>query len=90
MCLVRKKVIFFEKEIKHITECSEKWSEYYTCKECEDEVYIGEAIKTTYDIIQWAKTNNKVGIISLIDFEKAYDSLSFSYIKKMPSLLKFR
>ena len=21
-----------------ITECSEKWSEYYTCKECEDEV----------------------------------------------------
>ena len=55
---------------------------YYTCKECEDEVYIGEAIKTTYDIIQWAKNNNKVGIISLMDFEKAYDSLSFSYIKK--------
>ena len=44
--------------------------------------YIGEAIKTTYDIIQWAKNNNKVGIISLMDFEKAYDSLSFSYIKK--------
>ena len=33
MCLVRKKMI-----IKHITECSEKWSEYYTCKEYEDEV----------------------------------------------------
>ena len=33
MCLVRKKM-----KRKHITECSEKWSEYYTCKECEDEV----------------------------------------------------
>ena len=62
---------------------------YYTCKECEDEVYIGKAIKTTYDIIQWAKTNNKVGIILLIDFEKAYDSLSFSYIKKCLQFLNF-
>ena len=39
MCLTRKKVIFFEKENKKTwIECSEKWSEYYTCKECEDEV----------------------------------------------------
>ena len=47
--------------------------------------YIGEAIRTTYDIIQWAKDNNKTGIILLIDFEKAYDSLSFSYIKNVLS-----
>ena len=33
-------------------------------------------------MIEWAKTNNKTGIILLIDFEKAYDSLSFKYIKK--------
>ena len=33
MCLVRKKVI-----LKHITEYSEKLSEYHLCKECEDEV----------------------------------------------------
>ena len=32
MCLLRKKMI-----IKHITECSEKWSDYYTCKQREDE-----------------------------------------------------
>ena len=51
--------------------------------------YIGEAIKTTYDIIQWAQTNNKIGIILLIDFEKAYDSLSFSYIKKCLQFLNF-
>ena len=46
------------------------------------ERYIGESIRTTYDIIQWAKDNNKTGVILLIDFEKAYDSLSFSFIKK--------
>ena len=51
--------------------------------------YIGEAIRTTYDIIQWAKTNNKTGIILLIDFEKAYDSLSFSYIKKCLTFFNF-
>ena len=44
--------------------------------------YIGEAIRSTYDIIQWAKDNHRTGIILLIDFEKAYDSISFSYIKK--------
>ena len=51
--------------------------------------YIGEAIRTTYDIIQWAKDNNKTGIILLIDFEKAYDSLSFSYIKKCLNFFNF-
>jgi hypothetical protein len=44
--------------------------------------YIGEAIRSTYDIMQWAINNNKTGVLMLIDFEKAYDSLSFSYIKK--------
>ena len=51
--------------------------------------YIGEAIRSTYDIIQWAKDNNKTGLILLIDFEKAYDSLSFSYIKKCLKCLNF-
>ena len=44
--------------------------------------YIGEAIRTTYDIIQWAKDNGKTGLILAIDFEKAYDSRSFSFINK--------
>ena len=51
--------------------------------------YIGEAIRSTYDIIQWAKDNHKTGILLLIDFEKAYDSLSFSYIKKCLKYLNF-
>ena len=37
--------------------------------------YIGEVVKTTYDIIQYAKDNNKIGLLLLIDFEKAYDSI---------------
>ena len=51
--------------------------------------YIGEAIRMTYDIIQWAKDHKKTGIILLIDFEKAYDSLSFSYIKKCLNFFNF-
>ena len=51
--------------------------------------YIGEAIKTTYDIIEWAKVNKKSGILLLIDFEKAYDSLSFKYIKKCLNFFNF-
>ena len=39
--------------------------------------YIGEAIRTTYDIMDYAKQNNTAGLILLIDFEKAYDSISF-------------
>ena len=51
--------------------------------------YIGEAIRSTYDIIQWAKDNHKTGIILLIDFEKAYDSISFSYIQKCMNFFNF-
>ena len=51
--------------------------------------YIGEAIRSTYDIMQWAINNNKTGVLLLIDFEKAYDSLSFSYIKKCLKFFNF-
>ena len=51
--------------------------------------YIGEAIRSTYDIMQWAINNNKTGVLLLIDFEKAYDSLSFSYIKKCLNFFNF-
>ena len=51
--------------------------------------YIGEAIRSTYDIMQWAISNKKTGIILLTDFEKAYDSLSFKFIKKCLKFLNF-
>ena len=39
--------------------------------------YIGEAVRTTYDIIQYAKDNNLPGLLLTVNFEKAYDSISF-------------
>ena len=44
--------------------------------------YIGEAIRTTYDCMHFAKNNNKPGLLLQIDFEKAFDSISFNFIKK--------
>ena len=55
--------------------------------------YIGEVVRTTYDIFEYAKENNVSGLLLLVDFEKAYDSISFSYIVKSyfcPILLIFR
>ena len=51
--------------------------------------YIGESIRTTYDILDYAKTHNKTGLLLLIDFEKAYDSVSFNYIKKCLAFFNF-
>ena len=53
------------------------------------ERYIGEAIRTTYDIMQFVKANNKAGLLLLIDFEKAYDSISFKYITKVLNFFNF-
>ena len=51
--------------------------------------YIGEVVRTTYDIIQYAKENDKVGLLMLIDFEKAYDSISFNFINKCLNFFNF-
>jgi hypothetical protein len=51
--------------------------------------YIGEVVRTTYDIIQYAKQHNKVGLLMLIDFEKAYDSISFKFINKCLNFFNF-
>ena len=51
--------------------------------------YIGEAIRTTYDIMDYAKQNNTAGLILLIDFEKAYDSISFRFINKCLNFFNF-
>ena len=46
------------------------------------ERYIGEAGRGTFDILSFAKEQNVPGLLLQIDFEKAYDSISFSIIKK--------
>ena len=42
---------------------------------------IGEVTRNTIDIMHYAKENNLTGLLLLIDFEKAFDSISFNYIK---------
>ena len=51
--------------------------------------YIGECLRTTYDIVEWAKNKQRIGLLLLIDFEKAFDSISFKYIIKTLKFFKF-
>ena len=37
--------------------------------------FIGEVTRITYDLFQYAKQNNQPGMIMLIDFKKAFDSV---------------
>ena len=47
--------------------------------------YIGECVRTTMDVLDHAKQKQKTGLLLLIDFKKAFDSISFSFIKKNSS-----
>ena len=51
--------------------------------------YIGESIRLIYDILHYTEENNIPGILLLIDFEKAFDSLSWSFINKTLNLFNF-
>ena len=51
--------------------------------------YIGEVVRTTFDTIEYAKENNVSGLFLLIDYEKAYDSISFSCILKCLDVFNF-
>ena len=44
--------------------------------------YIGEVPRNTYDVLEYAKSRNRTGLLLLIDFEKAFDSISHSFIIK--------
>ena len=39
--------------------------------------YIAECTCNTYDIFNYAKVNNLPGMMLMIDFEKAFDSVDF-------------
>ena len=51
--------------------------------------YIGDCIRTTYDVIEYAKYNNKTGLLLLIDFKKAFDSISFKFIEQTLTFFGF-
>ena len=44
--------------------------------------YIGDNIRTLYDILAYTKAEDLPGLIIAIDFEKAFDSVSWAFIEK--------
>ena len=51
--------------------------------------YIGENIRTLYDLMAYTETNNIPGLLLLIDFEKAFDSVAWSFIHKTLEFFNF-
>ena len=58
--------------------------------------YIGDNTRTVNDLMQFVEEKNIPGLLLLIDFEKAYDSLSWSFMKNVlksfnfgPSIIKW-
>ena len=49
--------------------------------------YIGENTRLMYDVMEYLKSKKKVGLLLLIDFEKAFDSIEHTFIRK--TLKKF-
>ncbi|WP_419592226.1 reverse transcriptase domain-containing protein [Thiolapillus sp.] len=50
---------------------------------------ISENTRLLYDVIHYTEKRNVSGLLLLIDFEKAFDSVSWSFIKKTLIFLKF-
>ena len=51
--------------------------------------FIGENIRTIYDILFEAKNQDLPGLILSIDFEKAFDTVSWSFIEKVLKYFNF-
>ena len=51
--------------------------------------YIGENTRLIYDLMFYTEKYNIPGILLLIDFEKAFDSISWTFIAKVFDLFNF-
>ena len=51
--------------------------------------YIGENTRFIYDLMSYTEVNNLPGLLVLIDFEKAFNSISWSFIYKVLSYFGF-
>ena len=51
--------------------------------------YIGENTRIVYDLMQYTEENNLPGTLLMIDFEKAFDSVSWNFIDKTLEYFKF-
>ena len=45
--------------------------------------YIGENIRTVYDLMEYLETKNQEGMLLLLDFEKAFDSIEWDYLNNL-------
>ena len=50
---------------------------------------IGNNIRLIYDTLHYTATQNKPGMLLLVDFEKAFDTISWNSIAKVLSYFKF-
>ena len=51
--------------------------------------YIGENIRIIYDLLYFTEEENKPGLLLLIDFEKAFDSVSWTFINNVLDFFNF-
>ena len=51
--------------------------------------YIGENIRNIYDLLYYTEKQNIPGLILLIDFEKAFDSIAWTFIDKVLDFFHF-
>ena len=51
--------------------------------------YIGKNTRLVYDLMQYTEENNLPGTLLMIDFEKAFDSVSWNFIDKTLKYFKF-
>jgi hypothetical protein len=51
--------------------------------------YIGENTRFTYDLMSYTESNIIPGLLVLVDFEKTFDSVSWSFLYKALSSFRF-
>ena len=51
--------------------------------------YIGECIRMLYDVLVHSEQENIPGLLLMIDFEKAFDSVSWNFIEKSLTFFRF-
>ena len=51
--------------------------------------FIGESTRLVYDIMDYCERHNQNGLLMLIDFEKAFDSVSWNFLYKVLKHLNF-
>ena len=52
--------------------------------------FTGDNIRLIYDILSYSNKENKKGLMVLIDFEKAFDSVSWSFMEKCLNFYNFK